>query len=242
MRYVLVLFAVGCALVGTSCKPAPAPPPPGPAKGWSFVATVGGLDGITQIHLHSLLAAHAVDCLMEGSVVYGVSVPTDKYSEALRLIQEDLRQRKYDITLYTGAGDLKFSVPDADWKSTEPKVTCADLLSRGDYAPSTDLGGLLRTREVQNEALAFPYVMRIESLERSYLDSQQIAQVGHEVVIELAVKPDEEIAGHRLRFQVWDSGKQIRSFGGSERWRGTPDEVARNKQQYDKRKAAETAH
>ena len=67
---------------------------------WTFIATVGGVDGITHTHLEQLLNGHHIESLIEGSIVYGVSVPTDKKAEAIKLIKDDLRERRYDITLY----------------------------------------------------------------------------------------------------------------------------------------------
>ncbi|MCY3018518.1 MAG: hypothetical protein NTW87_05745, partial [Planctomycetota bacterium] len=208
-------------------------------EGWSLVATIGGNDRITHAHLDSLLRAHGVDCVIEGSIVYGVSVPTARQAEAISLIKEDLRERKYDITLHADGKELTFSVPDGDWRTSEPGLKHADLLAGGGCAASTDLGALLRTPRVTNEVLAFPYVVRIKSLEREYMDSEGKTQVGHEFDIEFAVRPDEEIGGTRLYFQVWDHGKQVHFHGSNEWWHGVPDEVERNKQQDDKRSKKE---
>ena len=236
-RYLLVIL--GCLSLA-ACQHAATTSQSGPMDGWNFVASVGGLDGITQAHLGSLLKAHGIDCLIFGSVVYGVSVPTAKHSEAIRVIKEDLRKREYNITLHTHGKNLKYSVPDGHWRNSEPKLKYADLLSRHDYSASTALGALLRTPEVMNDVLAFPCVVRIKSLEREYMDSEQKVQLGHEFDIELAVKLDEEIGGKSLGFQVWDHGNQIRALGSSEWWQGEPSEIARNRQQYDKRKSGET--
>jgi len=42
------------------------------------IACVGGLDGITHVHVSSLLRAKGIECVLEGSVMYGVSVSRDK--------------------------------------------------------------------------------------------------------------------------------------------------------------------
>ncbi len=208
-------------------------------EGWSFIASVGGLDGITHTHLYSLLKAHGIDCAIEGSVIYGVAVPTDKQTEAIRIIKDDLRERRYDITLHTGGKDLKYSIPERNWRATEPKVLYTDLITRPDCAATTDLGALLRTADVANDALDFPYVVRIKSLERQYLDADHTLQTGHQFDIEFAVKQDEEIGGKRIYFQVWNHGKQIESLGSNEWWHGSPGEIAANKRKYDKRKSEE---
>ncbi|HDZ22257.1 hypothetical protein LCGC14_0274960 [marine sediment metagenome] len=210
---------------------------PGRMDGWRFVATVGGLDRITHTHLRSLLSARGIDCGLGGSRAYAVTVPEADHSEAIKVIKEDLRQRKYNITLHTGGEDLTFSIPDSDWQTSEPGRLHADLLSDDDFAAATDIGALLRSPEVMADVLAFPYVVRIKSLQREYLDSEQNVRIGHQFEIELAVKADEEIGGKRLRFQVWDQGKQLQHLGSNEWGHGSRSEVDRNKEEYDKRPA-----
>ena len=204
--------------------------------GWTFIATVGGLDGITLTHLHSLLKGHGIDSISEGSVVYGVAVPTGKEEDAIRLIKTDLRAREYDITLHAGGKETKYSIPVSRWRMTEPNVLYTALITRPDCAPSTDLGTLLRRAEVVNDTLAFPYVVRIKSLERQYLSEDQTLQTGHQFEIEFAVRSDTEIGGKRIYFQVWDHGKQVECLGSNEWGHGSPTEIERSKQQYDKRK------
>ena len=227
------LVILGCLLL-TSCQWTSATSQSRPMDERSCVAVVGGMDAITQVHLSSLLEAHGIDCFMGGSLLYEVSVPPAKRSEAVRVIMEDLRKRKYWTILGAPDADGKyptFSVPESNWRTSEPKLKYADLVSSGDYAASTDLGALLRTREVMNETLAFRCVVRIKSLEREYMDSELEMQIGHEFIIELAVKLDEDIGGNNLRFQVWDNGKRICPLGAGEWWHSD-----RDRQQYDKRK------
>ena len=209
----------------------------GPTDGWSFVATVDGGDAITHSHLAALLKAHKIECSIGGSVVYGVSVPAAKYAEAVKIITKDLRERQYNITIYADGKDIKHSVPQEAWQASEPKMKLQELLAREDYGPSTDIGRLLRAPEIMNESLAFPFVVRIRSMERTYMDDHQKIQIGHQFDIELAASLNEEIGGKRLYFQVWDSGKHIQGRGSNEWWHGTPETVASNKAKYDKRKA-----
>jgi hypothetical protein len=223
-----------------SCRAAPSASQSGPMDGWTFIATVGGLDSITLTHLHSLLKSHGIDSISEGSVVYGVAVPTDRQEDAIRVIKADLREREYDITLHAGGKETEYSIPKSRWRAATPNAHYTDVITRPDCAPSTDLGALLRSAEVVNDTLAFPYVIRIKSLERQYRSEDQTLHTGHQFEVEFAVSADKEIGGKRIYFQVWDHGKQIESLGSNEWWHGPPTEIARNKQKYDKRKTEES--
>ena len=196
------------------------------------VAVIGGNDSITFFHLRSLMKSHGIICDMGGSVGHAVYVPTDKSSKAINIIKDDLKKRKYFIIL----DNHTYEVPKSDWRESYPKAKVDELLLS--YSRSTDLGALLRSPEFDNQTLAFPYVMRIKSLKREYMDSQQKILTGHQFEIELAVKPDERIGGAKLWYQVydWDSKKNIESGGSNEWWTGTSD---RNK--YDRRKKKDGA-
>lgn len=207
------------------------------SKEWCTIAGIGGIDRITNLHLYSLMKSHGIICTTEGSVGYSVMVPPAKRSEAIEIIKEDLKKRKYYINL----DDHAYRISKSDWRESEPKARFDELLPS--YSKSTDLGALLRSPEFMNKTLAFPYVMKIRSLEREYLDEQQKIHIGHEFKIELAVKPDERIGRAKLYFQVfdWDSKKNIEDQGGSEFWNGSSETVETNQIKYDKRKRKDSA-
>ncbi len=46
---------------------------------WKGIAGVSATDRISQIHITNLLLAHGIQSMMDGSVVYGVSVPPEKW-------------------------------------------------------------------------------------------------------------------------------------------------------------------
>lgn len=187
----------------------------GHTDGRRFVAAVSGLDGITHTHVRSLLKSHGIECTIEGSVEYGVSVPGKDYTQAVTILKEDLKIHHYDITLHAEGKDITYAVPGKMWRESAPKKNHRELIGLPSYKPATDIGALLRSDEVCKEIAAFPYVVRIKSLERKYFDSNGKVSTGHEFEIELAVNPDEQTGGKCLRFQVWDNGKQIRSLGSN---------------------------
>jgi hypothetical protein len=63
------------------------------------IGVVGGTDTNAQALITAVLKEHAIDSLMEGSVVYGIWVPTDKVEEAERILKEDSKAKKYWIEL-----------------------------------------------------------------------------------------------------------------------------------------------
>jgi hypothetical protein len=207
-----------------------------PIDDWSFVATVGGVDRITHTHVQSLLKRYGIECLIEGSVVYGISVPEKKYAQAVKLLKQDLKKRHYNITIHVDGKDIKHTIPKKMWRKVTPKKIHQELIGLELYGPTTDIGTLLRSPEVCKEIVTFPHVVCIKSLERRYLNSGGQEKIGHEFEIELAVTLDEEIGGRRLYCQVWDEGKQILVWGGNEWWHGEPNVVSANKRKYDKRK------
>lgn len=207
-----------------------------PSDDWSFVATVGSVDRITHTHVQSLLKLHGIECLIEGSVVYGISVPKKNYDRATEVLKEDLKIHQYIITLHAEGKDIEHTIPKKMWRKSTPKKTHQELIGLELYGPTTDIGALLRSPEVRKEIVTFPHLVCIKSLERKYLNSSGKAKTGHEFDIEFAVTLDEEIGGRRLYCQVWDEGNQILVWGGNEWWHGEPNVVSANKRKYDKRK------
>jgi hypothetical protein len=217
MRHLLIVVLI-CAITTPWANPKETSLIDGHTDGWRFVATVSSLDSITHTHVRSLLKSHGIECTIEGSVDYGVSVPGKDYTQAVTILKQDLKIHRYNITIHAGGKDIKHAIPGKMWRDSAPKMNYQELIGLALYKPATDIGALLRSDEVCKEITTFPHVVRIKSLERKYLNSSGKTNIGHEFEIELAVKSGEQIGGKRLRFQVWDNGRQIRSLGSNE-WR-----------------------
>lgn len=171
---------------------------------------------------------------MEGSVVYGISVPPKDQVRAVELLKSDLKTRRYWIIIHENGQGVQHPSPDV-WEERAPKKKLADLLTLVEYDRSTDLGSVLRSAQVANAGLAFPYVSAIKFMRREYLDGTNQLKHGHEVKIEMVVSLRQRIGGARYRFQVWDGGKQLQWMGGNEWWQGTETAVLTNQRKYDKR-------
>jgi hypothetical protein len=175
---------------------------------------------------------------MEGSIGYGVSVPTKDVDRSIGILKKDLAKRRYWITLYEGKKEQQYSVPDELWGSKRLDKKYEDVIRLKDYGGSTDLGAVLRHPDVTDAARAFSYVAEVKTLKREYLGEDGKIRTGHEVKLELVANLKEEIGGWRFSFQVWDGGKEIETQGGSEWWQGDPATVGANKKKYDHRTTA----
>ena len=178
MRYLLIVVLI-CAITTFYTNPKETSLTAGHTDEWRFVATVNGLDSITHTHVRSLLKSFGIECTIEGSVDYGVSVPAKDYTQAVKILEEDLKIHRYDITLHAEGTDITYAVPGKMRRESAPKKNHRELIGLPSYKPETDIGALLRSDEVRKEIAAFPYVVRIKSLERKYLNSSGKADTGH---------------------------------------------------------------
>ena len=64
----------------------------------SFVS-VAAVDPKKAAHVIKLLDDNGIPNIVEGSVVYGVSVPSEKKNEAIRLLKADAEEHSYFLEL-----------------------------------------------------------------------------------------------------------------------------------------------
>jgi|GEM_PF-2844079 len=95
---------------------------------WRFVAAVSGLDSITHTHVRSLLKSYGIECTIEGSVDYGVSVPDKDYTQAVTILKEDLKIHRYNITLHAKGKNIKYAIPGKMWRESAPKKNHRELI------------------------------------------------------------------------------------------------------------------
>ena len=179
---------------------------------WCSIAGIDGNDKITGRHLYSLMKSHGIVCAMEGSIGYSVIVPKAKRSEAIEIIKEDLKKRKYYINI---DNQFAYTVPESDWRETELNVTFDKCLQL--YPESTDLGAALRAPVFVKEKGIFLYVLKVKSLEREYMGLDKKFHIGHEFEIETALNTDGKLMIKTYRCQVfeWDSKKEFICSGAS---------------------------
>jgi hypothetical protein len=183
-------------------------------KDWEGIAGVGGTDRITQIHITNLLLSHDIESGMEGSVVYGISVPPDKAEQASQLLHADARKIGYYV--WFGSNDV---VKAAGAKQLVHRSTVSSVLKRSEYSGGTALGRFLRSRDISPLTAKYPYIISLSVHERQYLSTPKTYSIGYDVVIELQQSLGQRADGYRGNYQVYDSGSQVDFLGASE-WRG----------------------
>lgn len=210
--------------------------PPLRSPSETAIATVGGCDQLAQLHVATLLLRSGIRCDMEGSIVYGVLVPTKDAARALAILRADLKARPYRITLDVGNRLEQYAEPSDVRRGWKPRVLYDDLVKLPNYGPKTDIGGVLRQPDVVKAARAFPYVEEIVTVEQSYFDPRGRSRTGHRVELQMTVDLNAEVGGARFWFEAWDDGRQIAGCGSNEWWQGDKKTVAANQKRYDHRK------
>ena len=218
MKRVMIVLVLSVLIGGCASRPSEDLPVMDATEKYTCVAHIGCLDRMTNDHICALLRSHGIDPLIEGSVVYGVSVAAEDAERAVGILRKDLNTRRYWIVLHEADGEHTYTIPDDMWEVVRPDVSYKDLLVTKGYDESMDIGILLRSRELKEDLRRFPCVVEIRMLKREYLDCEGELRTGHELMIELAESPERATAGKRLSFQVYDDGREIENLGSSE-WR-----------------------
>ena len=177
------------------------------------VAFVSGHDWITIEHIHWLLLAHHIESGAQGSRGYSISVPAKYQQEAIRLLKADAQQRHYMIAI-PSANFNQRAPSEKDWKERRLNARYSQLLRQPDYRASTTFGRFLRCQEIKHLAVQYPYVLSIQYLPRSYLDTDGKEHVGYEVKINMAASLHKPDPSYHNYYQVWREGKQIQDAWG----------------------------
>lgn len=99
----LSAFAFGGACENPASAPAKQPAVPrADYESWVSIGVVGGTDTKTQNRVRRILNASAIDCLIEGSVVYGVRVPPENRDRATTILKADAAENGYWIEFADG--------------------------------------------------------------------------------------------------------------------------------------------
>ncbi len=179
---------------------------------WKVVADVMGYDRITHIHVGNLLASKDIECNIEGSMLYGISVPKQKAETAIQLLREDTKKRGYWITF--GRTEKQEYA-----KITPKKLAClpvSQLKALPDFAADQPLGRWLRSADFSARLRAYPFVESLEIYEREYLVTRDKTEIGYYVEVELRPKSGDDSKGFRGRYLVWAHGERIENPSGTE--------------------------
>jgi hypothetical protein len=183
-------------------------------KDWKGIACVGGTDRISQIHITNLLLSHDIQSAMEGSVVYGISVPPDKAEQASQLLRADARKNGYYVSF--GSNDVMGA---AAAKKLIRSFPVQSVLKKSEFGSDTALGRFLRSKDISQLTTKYPYVISLSVHKRQYLSTPKAYSTGYDVVIELQQALG-EADGYRGSYQVYEGGSRVGFLGASEWKRG----------------------
>jgi len=171
-----------------------------------------GYDRITHIHVGNLLASKEIECSIQGSMIYRISVPKQKAEAAIQLLREDARKRGYWINFGTKE-KLGYA------KITPKKITClpaTQLMARPDFAADQPLGRWLHSTDLSAKLQVYPFVESLKTYEREYLATRDKTQIGYYIEVELHPKAGNDSKGFRGRYLVWARGERIEGPSGAE--------------------------
>jgi hypothetical protein len=74
------------------------------AEDWKCVASISGMDKISEIHIINLLQSHGIKSVIEGSLAYGILVPPAKAELASQMLRTNAAKLGYMV--WFGSNDL----------------------------------------------------------------------------------------------------------------------------------------
>jgi hypothetical protein len=178
---------------------------------WTCVAGISGNDQITNVHIPNLLASKRIECMLEGSMVNGVSVPKQHVAETKRLLLADAKKRGYSINFDEIVRQEAVKTPPKQIGSP-----VAEALTRPEFAKDKPLGRFLRGANLSAKVRAYPYLASMAVREREYLATTDRMELGYEVEIVLHQKAGDDSIGFRGRYQILANGQKIESLGSNE--------------------------
>jgi hypothetical protein len=203
-------------------RPAPAQRPAALARyrfcdfgGAVSIATLGGLDRLSQIHVESLLASHNIPACVWGEIFGDVSVPKADAKRAEKILREDAIHRHYGIVFNTGKSP-HFAVAARAWQHRSLKLPWQTVVRSPDKRFPADLLAVLEYGEIVDARHRFPIVTEINYLPRQFMDTDSRLKTGYEVELELSSKKGPKIEGARYRYQLWHDGEEFTFLGGNE--------------------------
>lgn len=183
----------------------------GDVRNWKSIALVSGGDRITQIHITNLLLSHNIESVMEGSMVYDVSVPPSKAEQATKLLRTDAPKSGYFVSF--GSNDV-MRAPES--KALVSRISVSSALKKPEFGSDEALGKFLRSKRIAALTRRYPYITSISIRERQYFSAPRTRATGYEVELELQGSLRKGDEGYRGRYQVYDGGGSVRFLGANE--------------------------
>src|SRR5262245_57959315 len=144
----IVMILIGCVKT--------APVPRDRSMSWSGIAAISGNDRISLIHITNLFRSYDIESIIEGSVLYGVSVPQSRTAEALKILRTDAQRHGYYV--WFGKNDVVMAtVP----KTMITRSSASGVLENPEFAGETILGRFLRSEDISRLTSEYPYIISL---------------------------------------------------------------------------------
>ena len=178
------------------------------------IAAVGSIDLITHVHVRSLLRQHKITCFLGGSIVYGVTVNKADAKRATAILKADAAKRGYWIQI-----DGKPVKPLSGQMRAKPLVQKLNsplnsLLTTEEFAPSTEMGSVLRDEHISELTAQYPFVGEIRRTPRLYLGPDGAEHTGYEVEVQMRSSLEDGSKTAEYGFQVLEGGSEAFFQGG----------------------------
>ncbi len=131
---------------------------------WKCVASISGMDKISEIHINNLLQSHGIKSVIEGSLAYGISVPPARAELASQVLRTNAAKLGYMV--WFGSNDV---VRAAEPRQLITRRPVSSALKEPAYGTGTALGRFLRSEDISHLTTKFPYIVALSAHERRYL-------------------------------------------------------------------------
>ena len=207
----IITVGLACLLLGCSNVESTFAPN---SDDWTGIAGISSNDVMSCIHITNFLGSNDIDSLIEGSLIYGISVPSAKASAAKDLLRADALMQGYRVQF-----DRSDMVNAAKLNPLVSRLDVASALKMEELGSETALGRFIRSEKLSSLTEKYPYVVLLAVHERKYLATPTTFSTGYDLEIELRTSLQDSADGYRGRFQVYDGGSEVKSLGSNE-WIG----------------------
>jgi hypothetical protein len=220
-------FAIAClvAVLPVACRSAVQDTPASDTQDFVCVAAVGGMDAVGQTHVVNVLHQQGIECRLEGSIYYSVSVPAADKERAIEILRREQARNEHPIELPMERGvPMAQLAPGPTWQEPPLHGPREDVLGRPDV--SAEVRALLNDKHVVESLEDFPYVFRIRVLPRRYLDFDGETRTGYDAEVEMSADPEARLGLKSISYNVLAGGRDVESpcsssHGGLTKQRGS---------------------
>jgi len=176
-----------------------------------WVATVDSM-GISLVHVGNLMQRAKIPALIEGSLLYGVSVERSDLERAEIVIGQDAKARPYHYIEARGVKSV--GLPDENtWKVHKLNVAWDELAKSATLKADANLyalakNGLRQARTYWRKDQQSAYVKRISAFDMEYLADDMKFRHGYIAVVYVSLRGHRSVTG-QFHMWAWDHGGRV---------------------------------